>query len=65
MNKYPYVQIRFVEQDYTDQAKLTITPKPDSMQRVFMIFKGIYSPTYLPQQKLTPFERSGFSVIEW
>jgi hypothetical protein len=39
MNQYPYVSLKFAGKEYTDQAPLTITPKPDSIQRVFMIFQ--------------------------
>lgn len=39
MNQYPYVALKFAGEDYTSQAPLTVSPQPDSMQRVFMIFK--------------------------
>jgi hypothetical protein len=31
--------ISFLDEEYTSQAPLTITPTPDSMQRVFMVFQ--------------------------
>ena len=64
MNKYPYIALKFAGSDYTDQAKLTITPTPDSIQRVFTIFQWLQQPIALPLQILKPFVRSGFSVIE-
>jgi hypothetical protein len=57
--------ISFIGEAYTRQAPLLIPPKPDSMQRVFMVFQGLNEPIEIPEQTLEPFERSGFSVIEW
>lgn len=64
MKQYPYVALKFAGKEYTDQAPLTITPTPDSIQRVFIVFKGLEKSIDLPQQKITPFKRSWFSVIE-
>jgi hypothetical protein len=57
--------ISFLDEQYTSQAELTITPKPDSMQRVFMVFQGLDNLIEIPEQTLKPFSRTGFSVIEW
>lgn len=65
MEHNPYNLITFAGKDYTDRAKLTITPQPDSIQRVFMVFKPLDKPADVPEQKLTPFTRHGFTVIEW
>jgi hypothetical protein len=42
-----------------------ITPKPDSELRVFMVYKPLKKKIDLPEQKLQPFERRGFTVVEW
>jgi hypothetical protein len=60
-----YNLIYFAGRDYTDKAKLTIKPKPDSILRVFMIFKPLNSPIHVREQKLARFIRKGFVVIEW
>lgn len=60
-----YNLISFQTKDYEDMAKLTITPEPDSIQRVFMTFKPLDEYINVKEQKLEPFERHGFSVIEW
>lgn len=60
-----YNLITFQSKAYTDAAKLDITPKPDSELRVFMVYKPLEKKIDLPQQKLQPFERKGFTVIEW
>ncbi len=61
----PYNLITFQEESYTDHATLEITPTPDSIQRVFMVFQPLEEEITLPQQQLTPFVREGFTVIEW
>ncbi len=60
-----YNLIAFQEETYTDNAVLTITPTPDSIQRVFMAFQALDEEITVPEQTLTPFTRSGFTVIEW
>jgi hypothetical protein len=64
MKQHPRNLISFLGEEYTAQAKLTITPKPDSIQRVFMVFQGLEQPIEIPEQILQPFARTGFSVIE-
>ena len=65
MQDNKYNLITFQGKTYTDSAKLEITPKPDSMLRVFMAYKPLEKSIQIEEQKLTPFERKGFSVIEW
>lgn len=60
-----YNLITFQTDDYTDHAVLEVTPKPDSIQRVFMVFKPLDKPVEIPEQPLEPFEREGFALIEW
>ena len=62
-NKYNLVH--FAGKEYTDTAKLTITPEPDSMLRVFMVFKPLNKLIDIKSQKIEPFTRLGFSVVEW
>lgn len=62
-NKYNY--IKFLDDEYTKNAKLTITPKPDSILRVFMVYKALDEKIDIESQVLSTFERTGFSVIEW
>ncbi|MDD2916451.1 MAG: hypothetical protein PHH70_01260 [Candidatus Gracilibacteria bacterium] len=65
LQNYPYVQITFAGKDYTDRAKLDITPKPDSLLRVFMVAKPLQRFKEIPEQKMEKFERKGFGVVEW
>ena len=62
-NKYNL--IHFAWEKYTDHAPLEITPKPDSILRVFMIMKALDEKIEIEEQKLEKFERKGFTVIEW
>jgi len=65
MQNNPYNLITFQDTAYTDAARLTITPKPDSLLRVFMVYQPLEQPVTIPEQTLTAFDRKGFSVIEW
>lgn len=56
--------ISFLEDTYTNQARLSIMPNPDSMQRIFMVFHWLDYPVNIQEQKLKSFTRSWFSVIE-
>jgi len=65
MQNNPYNLIAFQGERYTESAKLEITPAPDSLLRVFMAFRPLEKPVKVAEQELTPFERQGFTVVEW
>ncbi|PCI25176.1 hypothetical protein COB57_02465 [Candidatus Peregrinibacteria bacterium] len=65
MQDNKYNLIHFAGKQYTDTAPLTITPQPDSMLRVFMVYKPLEEPITIEEQRIQPFQRTGFSVIEW
>lgn len=65
MEPNPYNLIAFQADAYTDHARLTVTPEPDSLLRVFMAWKPLEAPMDLPAQELPTFERTGFTVVEW
>ncbi len=60
-----YNLITFQQEAYTENAVLTVEPTPDSIQRVFMVFKSLDEYIEIDEQQLETFERSGFTVIEW
>lgn len=64
MQDNAYNLIHFAGEQYTETAPLTITPTPDSMLRVFMVWKALEEPIAIAEQKIEPFQRAGFSVIE-
>ncbi len=65
MEKNPYNMISFQDKVYTDGAKLSVTPEPDSVIRVFMAwYPSEHFVKINPQIFDTP-ERKGFTVVEW
>ena len=65
MQNNPYNLITFQGDIYTDNARLTITPEPDSLLRVFMVYQPLEKPIQIPEQTLQPFTRTGFAAVEW
>ncbi len=65
MKDNPYNLIHFAGKEYTDTAPLTVTPTPDSIRRVFMVYKALENPITIHPQELTSWERKGFTVVEW
>lgn len=60
-----YNLITFSTTQYEALAPLTVTPTPDSVLRVHMVYKPCPADTKVSPQTLTPGTRSGFSVVEW
>ena len=65
MQDNPYNLIAFQQEAYTESAKLTVSPQPDSVLRVFMAWKPLARPVDVPAQTLPVFERRGFTLVEW
>ncbi len=65
MKNNKYNLIHFAGQEYTRTAPLNITPKPDALLRVFMVFKAMNHPVEVEAQEFEPFVRKGFTVVEW
>ena len=61
----PYNLITFQEESYSDHAKLKISPQPESVLRVFMVFKGLEKHVAIDPPEIIPFQRKGFTVVEW
>ncbi len=62
-NKYNYIS--FVNEEYSKEVKLNVTPKPDKFIRVFMVFKPLNEKVNTVEQELVKTERTGFTVVEW
>ena len=60
-----YNLISFQSDAYTNAAKLTITPEPDTLLRVFMAWKPLTKPMELAPQTLAAPNRTGFTAVEW
>lgn len=65
MQHNKYNLISFVQDEYTNNAKLTIIPKPDSLLRVFMTYKPLDNKIEIKPQTFKTFERNGFTIVEW
>ena len=65
MEHNAYNLISFQGETYTNSAKLTITPTPDSECRVFMAYVPLENAVAIEPQQLETFERNGFTVVEW
>lgn len=65
MEHNPYNLISFQTDSYTDNAKLTVTPKPDTLIRVFMAWKPLAEAVEVEEQELISPVRNGFTVVEW
>ena len=60
-----YNLISFQTENYEQMAPLNVNPAPDSMLRVYMAYKPLTEAVDIPAQTFTPFERKGFTVVEW
>lgn len=65
MENNPYNIIRFQYEDYTKNARLIVSPKEDSMIRVFMTWYPSETKEFIPTQTLVPAKRRGFTIVEW
>ena len=65
MENNKYNLITFQNEVYENTAHLNISPKPDSMLRVFMAFKPLSRPITIEKPDIKKFERKGFTVVEW
>mgnify|MGYP004636276795 FL=1 len=62
-NEFNY--ITFHTEDYAAEVPLEVTPQPDSVLRVFMVYASV--PEYFEgqPQHFDGFRRDGFTVVEW
>jgi len=65
MQENPYNLISFSGSEYSEIAKLTVDPEPDSLIRIHMVWKALDEPVEIEQQVLPAFERKGFTLVEW
>ena len=65
MENNAYNLISFQGDAYTNGAKLTVTPQPDTMIRVFMAWYPTDKYIKINPQYLVPVTRQGYTVVEW
>ena len=63
-NKYNYIRFESMD-EINENMALEINPKPDTIIRVMMEFKGLNWPIKVTEQKLERVERNGYTVVEW
>lgn len=64
MKGSPYNLITFQKEAYEETARLHISPKPDSILRVFMVYTPLAQPVQVEESELNVFERKGFTAVE-
>lgn len=65
MQNNRYNVITFCNEEYAESAELTVTPAPDSLLRICMVYYGSETPVELAPQTFAPFAREGFTAVEW
>lgn len=65
MRNNPWNLISFQREAYTESAVLTVAPAPDSLLRVFMAWQPLTEAVEIKPQAIEPFQRNGFTVVEW
>jgi hypothetical protein len=66
MENKPYNLIYFAKDEYNAVSELKITPKPDQIIRIMMVWQSSTQKITLPEQKITPAPtRKGFVAVEW
>lgn len=57
--------VSFQTEKYEELAKLHIAPTPDTLIRVFMVFKKVDAKTDIAAPAIASIDRKGFTVVEW
>lgn len=66
MQKNTFNLIHFAtKEEYSERVPMIVEPKPDSLLRVFMVFKPLDNSVKVEEQTFEKFQREGFSVLEW
>ena len=65
MQENKYNLISFSGGEYSEIAKLTVYPEPDSVIRIHMMWKALDEPIEIEPQVLPTYERKGFTLVEW
>ena len=69
MEKNEYNVISFPTAEYEEKAELNVSPAPDTVIRVYMVFEGSDKPVDIPSenQLVMPEDvtREGFTLVEW
>ncbi len=65
MHDSSYFLVHFAnDEEYNARNPLTITPTPDSINRIYMVFKPLDEKVSVEEQELVWFDRNWFTVVE-
>lgn len=66
-SEFTFVQFLVDESYAAKVATLNVSPKPDAMRRVYMLYTPLdeFPLAQVKPQKFKKFERNGFTVVEW
>ena len=63
---HPYCMIQVMEpSEYERYAKMTVTPTPDTVNRLFILVQGVAEIRPVGAPALPQLARKGFTVVEW
>ncbi len=63
---WKYYRVNFLQNEEVDNyLPIYVNPQPDNSNRVEIIIKKGQKNTKIQEQKLIPFKRDGFTLIEW
>ena len=65
MENNPYNTIHFATESFNKRIPLDISPRPDALIRVFMVFQPTNEQVKIPAQVFETPKRTGFTVVEW
>ena len=66
LEKNEYNYIRFFEKEEIDEIMpLEINPKPETLIRIIMGWKGLDKEIEVNEQQLEKVERKGYTIVEW
>ena len=63
-NKYNYIRFATME-EINENMPLEVNPKPKSVIRILMTYKGLEKPIKVKEQKLETKNREGYTLVEW
>lgn len=65
MQSNNYNLISFKNEALYNEYELNVNPSPDTLIRVYMIYKPLDSYIEVEPEILTPVQRNGYTVVEW
>ena len=66
LERHPFCLVQLLSADAYDRyAKMTVSPTPDTVNRLFMVIKGVAETMPVGAPALPSLTRRGFTVVEW